>query len=77
LTDDSRKIANFAGFLKGIQSAGQAVSFCVNTLNIAPTHELLLNWSLLAGSLFVAAPLLLYKFEDHKSETSSDEMAEA
>lgn len=64
LTTDARKIANLAGFYKGIQSAGGAVSFHINTLKINPIHELLMCWGLLFGALVVATPLIVKKVED-------------
>ncbi|KAH6680926.1 major facilitator superfamily domain-containing protein [Halenospora varia] len=64
LTDDSQKIANLAGFYKGIQSAGQAVSFRVNTLGISPMNELFMNWGVIAGAVVVAAPVVVKNIKD-------------
>jgi hypothetical protein len=40
------------------------VSFRVNTLGLYPTHELAMCWSLLVGSLVVAAPVTLARIQD-------------
>ncbi|KAF2130880.1 MFS general substrate transporter [Dothidotthia symphoricarpi CBS 119687] len=64
LTNDSRKLANFAGFYKGIQSAGGAVSFRVNTLAISSVNELVMCWALLATSLLIAVPAVVRKVQD-------------
>ena len=66
LTNDSRKLANFAGFYKGIQSAGGAVSFRVNTLGISSVNELVTCWALLTASLFIAALAIIRKIRDHE-----------
>lgn len=66
LTNDNRKLANFAGFYKGIQSAGGAVSFRVNTMNISSVSELATCWALLAGSIVIAAFAIIKKVKDYK-----------
>lgn len=64
LTNNGRKLANFAGFYKGIQSAGQAVAFRIDALKVPFMDEFASNWGLLAGSLLLAAPLILLKIKD-------------
>jgi hypothetical protein len=73
LTNDNRKLANFAGFYKGIQSAGGAVSFRVNTLNISSVNELVTCWALLAGSLIIAVPPIIRKIKDHEDSVLLEE----
>lgn len=67
LTNNSRKLANFAGFYKGIQSAGAAVVYGLDNANIPYLNMLASNWALLAGSLVIAAPVILFKVTDHVS----------
>jgi MFS family permease len=67
LTNNSRKLANFAGFYKGIQSAGAAVVYGLDNAKIPYLNMLASNWALLAGSLVVAAPVILFKVTDHVS----------
>lgn len=64
LTNNGRKLANFAGFYKGIQSAGAAVAFRVDALKAPFINELASNWGLLVGSLLIAAPLVFLKVSD-------------
>jgi hypothetical protein len=64
LTNDNRKLANFAGFYKGVQSAGGAVSFRINTLAVSSVNELVVCWVLLAGSLLIAASTIIRKVQD-------------
>ena len=61
LTNNSRKLANFAGFYKGIQSAGSAISPVVNNQKIPYMTEFAINWGLLAASLAFAAPVVWAK----------------
>ena len=64
LTNNGRKLANFAGFYKGIQSAGQAVAYRIDALKVPFMNEFASNWGLLAGSLLLAAPLIWFKIKD-------------
>lgn len=64
LTNNGRKLANFAGFYKGIQSAGQAVAFRIDALEVPFMNEFASNWGLLAGSLLLAAPVIWFKVRD-------------
>lgn len=64
LTNNGRKLANFAGFYKGIQSAGAVVIFRIDTLKAPYMNEFASCWGLLAGSLLIALPLILMKVRD-------------
>lgn len=64
LTNNGRKLANFAGFYKGIQSAGGAIAFRIDALGVPFMDEFASNWGLLAGSLLLAAPLIVFKLRD-------------
>ncbi|KAG9191625.1 MFS general substrate transporter [Alternaria panax] len=64
LTNNSRKLANFAGFYKGIQSAGGAITWRLDDTKIAYMTMFASNWGLLAGSLLIALPVILWKVED-------------
>jgi hypothetical protein len=64
LTNNGRKLANFAGFYKGIQSAGAAIIWRLDS-NEVPFMNLLAScWALLAGGLLLALPLVLTKIKD-------------
>jgi len=64
LTNNGRKLANFAGFYKGIQSAGAAITWRLDDLGIPFMNMFASNWALLAGSLLIALPVILWKVED-------------
>jgi hypothetical protein len=64
LTNNSRKLANFAGFYKGIQSAGAAVIWSMDRRGIPFMNIFASCWALLAGSLIIALPLILMKVHD-------------
>lgn len=64
LTNNGRKLANFAGFYKGIQSAGAAIIYRIDALEAPFMNEFASCWGLLAGSLLIALPLILIKVKD-------------
>ena len=64
LTNNSRKLANFAGFYKGVQSAGAAIASRIDALKAPYMNEFASNWGLLAGCLLIAAPVILLKVRD-------------
>jgi hypothetical protein len=80
LSNNGRKLANFAGFYKGIQSAGGAITWAMDDKGIAYMNMFASNWGLLAGSLICALPVILWKVEDtvalEKDLAFSDETAE-
>ena len=67
LTNNGRKLANFAGFYKGIQSAGSAITWALDDHKISYMSMFASNWGLLAGSLVIALPVILWKVEDTTS----------
>lgn len=64
LSNNSRKLANFAGFYKGIQSAGGAIAANIDARQVSFMTEFATNWGLLAGSVIIAAPVILWKVQD-------------
>ena len=64
LTNNSRKLANFTGFYKGIQSAGAAIASRIDALNAPYLNEFGANWGMLAGSLIIAAPVIFSKIQE-------------
>ncbi|EAT90763.2 hypothetical protein SNOG_02551 [Parastagonospora nodorum SN15] len=81
LTNNGRKLANFAGFYKGIQSAGGAITWRLDDMKIPFMSMFASNWGLLAGSLLIALPVILWKVEDTVSlekdvEFTDDTVAE-
>ena len=64
MTNNGRKLANFAGFYKSIQSAGAAIVFRIDALDTPFMNIFASCWALLGGSLLVAAPLIWTKIKD-------------
>ncbi|KAH7401773.1 hypothetical protein DE146DRAFT_441089 [Phaeosphaeria sp. MPI-PUGE-AT-0046c] len=60
----SRKLANFAGFYKGIQSAGAAIMWRLDGYKVPYMNLFISCWVLLAGSLVAALPVMLLKIKD-------------
>ena len=67
MTNNSRKLANFSGFYKGIQSAGAAIIWRLDALKISYTSEYASSWGLCAAGLLIAAPAVWFKVKDHVS----------
>lgn len=67
LTNNGRKLANFAGFYKGIQSAGSAITWALDDTKTEYMTMFAINWGLLAGSLLIALPVILWKVKDTTS----------
>ena len=64
ITNNGRKLANFAGFYKGIQSAGGAITWRLDGLGTPYMNMFASCWGLLAGSLVFALPVILLKIKD-------------
>lgn len=64
LGNSGRKLANLAGFYKGLQSAGAAVMWSLDKNKTSYMAEYASNWGLLCGSLLIAAPLVFMKIKD-------------
>lgn len=64
ITNNGRKLANFVGFYKGIQSAGAAIAFRIDERGVSFMSEFASNWGLLLGALLLAAPVIFLKIRD-------------
>lgn len=67
LSNNSRKLANYAGFYKGLQSAGAAIISRIDALNAPYMNEFGSCWGLLLGGLLIASPVIWTKIPDHVS----------
>lgn len=67
LSNSGRRAANYVGFYKGIQSAGAAVIWALDSHHLSFMNEFASTWGLLAGSLVVAVPVIFMKIKDHIS----------
>lgn len=65
LSNSGRKAANFAGFYKGIQSAGAAIAWRMDAMEYPYMLQFSITWALLAGSLIFAAPVIFIKIKDN------------
>lgn len=70
LADDSEILSRFSGFYKGMQSAGAAVAWQVDTKKVPLLSQLIVNWSLTTVSYPL---LLLLVFLAIKDDDKSDE----
>lgn len=64
LSNSGRRAANYAGFYKGIQSAGAAVFWRLDALHVSFDTVFGATWGLVAGSLIIAGPIIWLKIKD-------------
>jgi len=65
LSNSGRRSANFVGFYKGIQSAGSAVMWSLDSHKLPYLNEFASNWALLSAALLFASPVVFLKIKDH------------
>lgn len=65
LSNNSRKLANFAGFYKGLQSAGAAGMWRMDAQKTPFMTEFASCWGLLVASLLIASPIIFFKVKEH------------
>ncbi|QPG74648.1 hypothetical protein FOA43_001980 [Brettanomyces nanus] len=64
ITNSARKAAIYAGYYKGLQSAGAAIAWSLDN-DLKPYRAIYgSTWGLLAGSLVIAFPILYKKIEE-------------
>ncbi|KAJ5884087.1 UNC93-like protein [Penicillium subrubescens] len=64
LSNNARKLANFAGFYKGIQSAGAAGMWRMDAQKTPFMTEFASCWGLLLGSMCIASPVIFSKIKE-------------
>lgn len=67
LSNSGRRTANYVGFYKGLQSAGAAVMWSLDSHKTSFMGEFASNWGLLLGSLVCALPVILLRIKDSVS----------
>ncbi|EXB53782.1 hypothetical protein L484_002014 [Morus notabilis] len=73
LANDSETLSRYVGFYKGVQSAGAAVAWQVDTRKISFLSQLIVNWSLTTLSYPLLVVLVLLAVKDEKtSEEEND-----
>jgi hypothetical protein len=65
LSNSSHKLAYYAGFYKGIQSAGAAIIYRMDALKVPYIAMFGSVWGVLCVSLVFAAPVVLFYVKDH------------
>lgn len=66
LADDSQTLSRYVGFYKGVQSAGAAVAWQVDTHKVSFLSQLIVNWSLTTVSYPLLAILIMLAVKDEK-----------
>lgn len=64
LTDDPQMLSRYSGFFRGLQSAGAAVSWQMDTLEMPLMTELITNWALMSVSFPILIALLFLAVKD-------------
>ncbi|KAK6202886.1 major facilitator superfamily domain-containing protein [Scheffersomyces amazonensis] len=65
LSNNPKKTALYAGFYKGIQSAGAAIAWRLDAFSVPYIAMFGSAWGLTNGSLLIAVPLIFFKITDH------------
>ena len=76
LTNSSSRLAYFAGMYKGLQSAGAAVMYRLDSLEKPYMTLFISNWILLPVSLVIAFPVAFWMVHEH-SDIESDREGDA
>ena len=64
LSNNPKKVALYAGFYKGIQSAGAAIAWRLDAIGVPYMNLFASSWALVQGSLVIAIPLLWFQITD-------------
>ncbi|KAL6500989.1 hypothetical protein OROHE_025186 [Orobanche hederae] len=75
LADDSEILSRYTGFYKGVQSAGAAVAWQIDTHKVPFLNELITNWALMTVSYPLLALLVIraVRDDDEVEGSSKDE----
>ncbi|KGR12460.1 hypothetical protein MEM_02527 [Candida albicans L26] len=75
MSNNPKKTALYAGFYKGIQSAGAAIAWRLDSLEVKYMSLFASSWGLVQGSLVLAIPLIFFMIKDHTA-LEDDNMGE-
>lgn len=64
LADDTEILSRYTGFYKGVQSAGAAVAWQIDTQKVPFLNELITNWALMTVSFPLLALLIIRAVKD-------------
>uniref|UniRef100_A0A0A9E7V7 UNC93-like protein 1 n=1 Tax=Arundo donax TaxID=35708 RepID=A0A0A9E7V7_ARUDO len=73
LANDSQILSRYVGFYKGVQSAGAAVAWQIDTRKTSLLSQLIVNWGLMTVSYPLLALLVFLAVKDEDSSVSSVE----
>ncbi|XP_062225071.1 UNC93-like protein 1 [Phragmites australis] len=73
LANDSQILSRYVGFYKGVQSAGAAVAWQVDTHKTSLISQLIVNWALMTVSYPLLALLVFLAVKDEDNSVSSVE----
>ncbi|CUM65418.1 uncharacterized protein PRCAT00003056001 [Priceomyces carsonii] len=76
LSNSSKKTAYYAGFYKGIQSAGAAIAWRLDAYGTAYMSMFASSWALVAGSMVIGIPLIFFMVSDHTDEVPENPLEE-
>lgn len=65
LSNNPKKVALYAGFYKGIQSAGAAIAWRLDAIETPYMTMFASSWALAIAGLLIAAPLNWFYITDH------------
>ncbi|KAL6885520.1 hypothetical protein ACP4OV_010299 [Aristida adscensionis] len=71
LTNDSQILSRYVGFYKGVQSAGAAVAWQIDTKKTSLLSQLIVNWGLMTVSYPLLALLVFLAVKDEDNSVSS------
>ncbi|RLV93780.1 hypothetical protein JA1_002180 [Spathaspora sp. JA1] len=65
LSNNPKKTALYAGFYKGIQSAGAAIAWRLDAIGVSYMALFASSWGMIQGSMLIASPLIFFYIKDH------------
>uniref|UniRef100_A0A7N0VL48 UNC93-like protein 1 n=1 Tax=Kalanchoe fedtschenkoi TaxID=63787 RepID=A0A7N0VL48_KALFE len=71
LASDSQTLSRYAGFYKGVQSAGAAAAWQIDARKVAPINQLYINWGLTSISYPLLAVLVMLAATDESSKSEA------
>ncbi|RCK67616.1 hypothetical protein Cantr_02344 [Candida viswanathii] len=72
MSNNPKKTSLYAGFYKGIQSAGAAIAWRLDAVHKPYMDMFASSWALVQGSLLIAVPLIFFMISDHTALEDDD-----
>lgn len=72
MSNNPKKVALYAGFYKGIQSAGAAIAWRLDALRVPYMNLFASSWALIQGSLLLGLPLIWFRIKDSTNALADD-----